>query len=124
VGTVKALLDSNIVIDALKAIPRAFKELERYDECLISRITWIEILVGANSATEEELFRDYLKKFSLRELDGRVGERVIALRRRYKLKIPDAIVWATAEQEGCILVTRNAKDFPSDHPAIRFPYRV
>jgi predicted nucleic acid-binding protein len=121
---VRALFDSDIVIDALKAIPVAFKELERYEECLISRITWIEILVGANSKTEEEAFRDYLKKFSIRELNGRVGERAVGLRRRYKLKIPDAIIWATAEEEGCILVTRSTKDFPRDIPAIRFPYRL
>jgi hypothetical protein len=121
---VKALFDSNIIIDALKAIPLAFAELERYEDCLISRITWIEILVGADSKAEEEAFRDYLKKFSIRELDSRVGERAVALRRRYRLKIPDAIIWASAEEEGCLLVTRNTKDFPSDSPGIRFPYSL
>jgi hypothetical protein len=124
VAAVKALFDSNIVIDALKAIPLAFEELERYEECLISRITWIEILAGAESMLEEQAFRDYLKKFSIRELDGPVSERVISLRRKYKLKIPDAIIWATAEHEGCILVTRNTKDYPKDLPGIRFPYRL
>jgi predicted nucleic acid-binding protein len=120
----KALFDSNVVIDALKAIPSAFAELERYEECLISRITWIEILVGADFETGEGAFRDYLKKFSIRELDGRVAERAVALRRRYRLKIPDAIIWASAEEEGCLFVTRNTKDFPADHPGIRFPYRL
>lgn len=120
----KALFDSNIIIDALKAIPPAFAELERYEDCLISRITWIEILVGADSKAEEEAFRDYLKKFSIRELDGRVSERAVALRRRYRLKTPDAVIWASAEEEGCLLVTRNTKDFPSDTPGIRFPYRL
>lgn len=120
----KALFDSNIVIDALKGIPAAFVELERYEECLISRITWVEILVGADSEAEEEAFRDYLKKFNIRELDGPIGERVVALRRQYRLKIPDAIIWATAEEEGCLLVTRNTKDFPSDSPGIRFPYHL
>jgi len=124
VATVKALFDSNIVIDALKAIPRAFEEFERYEECLISRVTWIEILAGADSTIEERAFRDYLKKFSIRELDGPVSERVIGLRRKYKLKIPDAIIWATAEHEGCILVTRNTKDYPRNLPGIRFPYKL
>jgi hypothetical protein len=40
------------------------------------------------------------------------------------LKIPDAIIWASAEEEGCLFVTRNTKDFPADHPGIRFPYRL
>ena len=123
----RALFDSNIVIDALKAIPLAFEELERYEECLISRIGWIEILAGAGTEAEGEEFRDYqdyLKKFRIRELDGPVAERVIALRRRHKLKVPDAIIWASAAEEGCLLVTRNTKDFPRDHPGIRFPYKI
>lgn len=120
----RALFDSDILIDALQGIPRALEELERYEECLISRVTWIEILVGADSGTKQEAFRDYLKQFSVRELDGPVAERAVALRRKYRLKIPDAIIWATAEEEGCLLVTRNAKDFPPDNPGIRVPYNL
>ncbi|MBI3941257.1 MAG: PIN domain-containing protein [Acidobacteria bacterium] len=120
----RALFDTDILIDALQGIPRAFEELERYEECLVSRITWIEILVGADSGSKLEAFRDYLKKFSVRELDGPVAARAVALRRRYKLKIPDAIIWATAEEEGCLLVTRNARHFPPDHPGIRVPYKL
>jgi len=37
-------------------------------------------------------------------------------------KLPDAVIWATADSEGCILVTRNTKDFDGNHPMIRIPY--
>jgi hypothetical protein len=124
VGTVKALFDTNIIIDALQALPHALCELERYEECMISRISWIEILEGARTKRAEEAFRDYLKKFTICELTDRASERVITLRSSYKLKISDAIIWATAEEQGCLLVTRNSKDFPANHPAIRFPYRI
>ena len=36
----------------------------------------------------------------------------------------DDIVLACAEEEGCLLVTRNTRDFPAAHPHIRFPYTV
>ena len=38
------------------------------------------------------------------------------------MKIPDAIVYATAKEENCILVTRNTKDLKEDWPDIRVPY--
>jgi len=34
----------------------------------------------------------------------------------------DAIVWASARQHGCLLVTRNTRDFPADNPGVRAPY--
>lgn len=120
----RALFDSDIVIDALKAIVQALDELERYEECLLSRISWIEVLVGASSTKEEETLRDYMKKFRVCELDDRIGGRAVVLRRKYKLKIPDAIIWATAKEQGCLLVTRNTKDFPENDPGIRFPYQL
>ena len=47
---VKALFDTNILIDALKGIKQARAELERYDQAAISIITWMEVMVGAESA--------------------------------------------------------------------------
>jgi len=45
-------------------------------------------------------------------------------RRERKVKLPDAIILATAELEGRLLVTRNTKDFPSDDPGVRVPYTL
>ena len=36
----------------------------------------------------------------------------------------DAIILATAQVNGAILVTRNSKDFPANMPGIRIPYTV
>jgi predicted nucleic acid-binding protein len=41
-----------------------------------------------------------------------------------RLKLPDAVILATAEESGCILVTRKTRDFPANDPRIRFPYRI
>ena len=40
------------------------------------------------------------------------------------LKLPDAIVWASAQVHGMLLVTRDTKGFPADNPGVRMPYRV
>jgi predicted nucleic acid-binding protein len=44
--------------------------------------------------------------------------------RKMKMKMPDAIILATAESAGRVLVTRNVKDFPSGMAGVRVPYRV
>jgi predicted nucleic acid-binding protein len=45
-------------------------------------------------------------------------------RKQSRLKLPDAIILASADCEGCILVTRNTKDFSKDDPRVRFPYSL
>ena len=46
------------------------------------------------------------------------------LRRERRLKLPDALIWATARRHGSLLVTRNTKDFPKDDPGVRVPYSI
>jgi predicted nucleic acid-binding protein len=58
------------------------------------------------------------------ELDGAIAEDAVNLRRRYRMKLPDAIVWASARRDGRLLVTRNSKDFPPSDPGVRLPYTL
>ena len=53
----KAVLDTNILVDYLHGIERAKSEVDRYDKPTISLITWIEILVGAQDKQEESLLK-------------------------------------------------------------------
>ena len=52
-----------------------------------------------------------------------VTEQAVALRREHRIRLPDAIIWATARASGALLVTRNTKDFPANDPGIRVPYQ-
>jgi predicted nucleic acid-binding protein len=64
-----------------------------------------------------------LSGFGVDEIDAEVGRRAAALRReRGRLKAMDAIILATAQLRGRVLVTRNTKDFPAEMPGIRVPY--
>jgi hypothetical protein len=40
------------------------------------------------------------------------------------MKLLDAMILATAQVNGAILVTRNTKDFPANMPGIRVPYTL
>ena len=68
--------------------------------------------------------RDFLDGFALVGVDDKVAERAVSLRRKYGIKLPDAIVWASAQVKAMLLVTRDQKGFPADDPGIRLPYRI
>ncbi len=118
-----AVFDTNIVIDALNGLSKADTEYRRYERVLISRITWMEVLVGAQE--DDAMVRSFLEEnFEIIALDERVAEIAVQLRRAYHVRLPDAIIWATAKANDAILVTRNTKDFNPDWEGIRVPYKV
>ena len=118
---VKALFDTNILIDYLNAMPEARVELDRYGEKSVSVITWMEVMVGTTRKTKAGT-RAFLDGFVLLPISGEVAECAVELRQINKIKLPDAIVWATARVNHLLLVTRNTKDFPRDEPGVRVPY--
>jgi predicted nucleic acid-binding protein len=120
---VKALFDTNILIDFLRTIQPARDELNRYEDRAISVITWMEVIAGAPMFTERAT-RDFLDAFVLVGLNDKVAERAVTLRREFRLKLPDAIVWASAQTQSMLLVTLDTKRFPADDPGIRIPYRL
>ena len=119
---VKALFDTNILVDQLHGIQAASDELDRYNRLAVSRVVWIEFLIGAKTADAEARRRFLLDDFELLEVDEAVGRETILLRRRTRLKLPDAIILATARVHGLLFVTRNHRDFPRRDPDIRIPY--
>jgi len=114
-----AVFDTNIVIDALNGVAEADTEYSRYERVLISRITWMEVLIGAEGDDSE--IRDFLEShFEIISLDVAVAETAI----QHRLRLPDAIIWATARVNEVVLVTRNTKDFHPDWDGIHLPYTL
>jgi len=118
---VKALFDTNILIDYLGGIDAAKMELARYEYRAISAITWMGVLAGA-SADEEAAIRAWLGAFDVLAIDGAIANRAVTIRKTRRLRLPDAIIWATAQVHSLLLVSRNTKDFPADEPGVRVPY--
>jgi hypothetical protein len=56
--------------------------------------------------------------------DLEVADITWRLRRKYRIRLPDAAIWATAKRSGTLLVTRNTRDFPVGEPDIRVPYEL
>jgi predicted nucleic acid-binding protein len=116
--------DSNILIDALNGFLPAHAEIARVERPCISRVTWSEVLSKERGATLRNI-EIFLSGFVIDELDAEIGAHAAALRReRPKLKLPDAIILASAQLRQRILVTRNTKDFPASMPGIRVPYTL
>jgi hypothetical protein len=120
---VKALFDTNILVDYLNAVGEARIELQRYTEKAISIITWMEVMIGAEGDLEAAT-RNFLNGFDVIAVDEQIAERAVNLRRGHRIKLPDAVIWATAQAHAMLLVTRNTKDFPNGDPGVRAPYKL
>lgn len=120
----KAVFDTNILVDYLNGIHAAKEELDRYRVRQISIITFIEVMVGAKSAEEENAIRSFLAKFEVLELSVGIAREAVSIRKQLRLKIPDAVVYATARMQGCMPVTRKTKELRQEWPDVRIPYRI
>lgn len=118
-----AVLDTNILIDYLNGVNAARDEIGRYPEPCISPISWMEVMVGT-TADDESIIRRFLAGFRQVVIDQGIAERAVTIRREHNLRLPDAIIWASAQSQGALLVTRNSKDFPPEDPGVRVPYRL
>jgi predicted nucleic acid-binding protein len=121
-------LDANILIDSLLDHDPAEREIMRIAasgaRMWVSRMAWIEVLSKGNDMVVREAI-NFLSRFGLDEIDDEISLRAASLRReRPRLKSPDAIILATAQIRGRVLVTRNTKDFPENMPGIRVPYTI
>jgi hypothetical protein len=120
---VKVLLDTNILIDYLNGLAQAQATLDRFDDKAISLITWMEVMIGATEATQAET-KLFLETFDLLEIDSAVATQAVLLRQTKRIKLPDAIIWATAQVHQRLLITRNSKDFAENEPGVSIPYHV
>ncbi len=120
---VKALFDTNILVDYLSGVEASKKEVERYDERLVSIVTWMEVLVGAADEAEADVVEMFLRDFRVVDLTRKIARQAVDMRRgRRRIRLPDAIIWATARVESALLITRNTRDFPPDTPGVQVPY--
>jgi predicted nucleic acid-binding protein len=122
VGLMKAVIDSDILIDYLQGMVEAKDEINKYDEPLYSMISWMEVMCGAETEEEKQSAESLFKSMIKIDLTLQIAQRAVDERKSLKLKLPDAVILATADCEGCILVTRNTKDFDEDDPRVRIPY--
>lgn len=113
------LFDTNLLVDYLSGDKKAKKILNSNPDAYISRITWMEVLIGAKDTTETALLKNFLQHFHVVECDEAVSLLAIDLRKNHRLKLPDAIIWASAKHINACLFTRDKKDFPAHAPDVK-----
>lgn len=121
---IDALLDSTITIDHLNGVPGSGAAIAMWRLPAVSIMTWMEVMAGAATVDQEDALRAYLGRFPLVGLSGAIANDAFRLRRDRRLKLPDAIILATARYLKVPLLTRNTKDFDATEPGIIVPYRI
>lgn len=111
-GNKKALLDSNIIIYLSKNMLDINKTLGEYEHLYISIITYMEVLgYKFDSHEEKALITEIINTFDIINTDQKIADRVIEIRAKSKIKLPDAIILATAQLLEADLITNNVSDF-------------
>lgn len=77
----------------------------------VSVISKMEFLGFPFSLAEKKQAIQLIEYATIIKLTDEIVQRVIDIRQERRIKLPDAIIAATAIHQGAILVTRNTKDF-------------
>ncbi|HEY8781969.1 MAG TPA: type II toxin-antitoxin system VapC family toxin [Mucilaginibacter sp.] len=110
------LLDTNAVINyldaALPAPAMQFLSTVIDENCNISVITKMETLGYAfKSIGEQKTIETFVSGSTVFAINDEIVNKTIAIRKTKKIKLPDAIIAATALVYGFILISRNTADF-------------
>lgn len=118
----RGLFDTHILLDYLKGHAQAREELAAFEAHFISAISVVELHLAAREDQAEAL-QQFLGLFEVVPLADEVARAAVAIKREHRqMKLPHAVVLASARAVGALLVTRNAKAYPPAAPDIRVPY--
>lgn len=110
----KVVLDSNILILASKQELDISKLLSSYEKFYVSIVTYIEVLGYKNMSNEKiNIIKMFFNNIEIIDVDFEIAKIVITYKTQVikKIKLPDAIILATAKHLGGVLLTRNTVDF-------------
>jgi len=96
---VKYLLDSNIVLGIVKGYSESSAILQGIElyQCAYSSVTRMELLGYTGiTAHEIKIITSLLNHLALIQIDSLIENRTIAIKQQHKIKLPDAIILATA----------------------------
>ena len=77
----------------------------------VSVITKIEVLGFTTSQEHSQLLTEFLNDINFLDLTNEIVDATINIRKKHKIKLPDAIIAATALVHNSILISRNSADF-------------
>ncbi len=77
----------------------------------VSIITKIEVLGFNAPKNHYQLLTDFMNDSIVLELSNEIVDPCIAIRKKHKIKLPDAIIAATALEYSLTIISRNVSDF-------------
>lgn len=113
------LFDTEVIIWAMRGSSRAAAAIDRADSLELSVVSYMELLRGARNKRELHATKAALASldFQILPLTENIGHRASIYLEEYALKsnigVPDALIGATAVENGSVLCTANAKDYRS-----------
>jgi len=106
------ILDSNILIYLSKGHKGIFEIIEKYSNIYISVITKMKVLGFPFKNEKERLFIEkIITSFEIIHTNDEIADITINYRKKKKIKIPDAIILATAKVKKANILTVNSSDF-------------
>ena len=111
------LFDTDILIWIQRGNHRAAALVEREEERCISVLTYMELLQGAMEKRQHEQILDFLREFTFQilPLSENIGHRAAIYVEEYSLshglRAGDAMVAATATENGLTLCTSNVRHY-------------
>jgi len=111
---IKYLLDTNIIIGMYEHNPTVIKLFNTnhisIDQCAYSSITRMELLGFPDiSQNEIKIISVLLKQISQLGIDRTTEDKTISLKQQHRIKLPDAIILATAITNQIELLTLDKK---------------
>ena len=111
------IFDTDVFIWLQRGNQKAARAVERADERLLSVYTYMELLQGAHNKQQHQVVRDFLREFEFQTspLTENIGHRAAVYMEQYALShglaSGDAVIAATATENGLTLCTGNTKHF-------------
>jgi len=106
-----AFIDTNILIGYFGGEPSIKSLLEGYTELKLPAVAYAEFMTGIKTERDEAVFSDIIKQlFDIVHTNDDICLETARIRRNWRLKLPDAMIYATARVGGGVLVTRD-RDF-------------
>ncbi len=101
----KLFVDTNILLYLLNG-DQTIADLLDQKEIYISVITEMELLCFSEiSAKEETTIKNFIEQCNVVFIDSEIKNLTVSLKRKYKIKLPDSIIIATALNLDLPLVT-------------------
>ena len=114
------LVDTNILIYLSKRKLELEKVSSPDVNLYISVITYMEVLgYKFQNRFEKSTIEQLCKYFPVINLNTEIVEKVISIRQQHKIKLPDAIILATAVISKMELITSNIADFIQIEPGLK-----